>query len=295
MAQSKLTQNSARAPAPPIAARTSTKGTLVHSSLSSKRSMAKPLTTAVTLKAKTPVQRKTNGAPTGVQRALTVASKKSRVANPKKRQLTTELADAQNTSVESPKSVVARTMATSSTLHAIYGMEPWITQSMGEVDLCVLMDTLVQQGDAMKRGDLGKIELMLFNQAMTLQAMFTALSRRASMNIGEHMNAVDTYLRLALKTQSQCRTTLEALAEIKNPRPATFVKQANIANGPQQVNNGSGDPALAHGKSETTIQPNELLEAPKHGKWMDTGTTGKSIAGDSSLATVATVDGAADS
>jgi len=29
--------------------------------------------------------------------------------------------------------------------------------------------------------------------------------------------------------QSQCRTTLEALAEIKNPRAVAFLKQANIA------------------------------------------------------------------
>src|SRR5690606_26950893 len=46
------------------------------------------------------------------------------------------------------------------------------------------------------------------------------------------------YMRLALKAQSQCRTTLETLAAIKNP-PVVFAKQANIAHGPQQVNNGS--------------------------------------------------------
>jgi hypothetical protein len=39
------------------------------------------------------------------------------------------------------------------------------------------------------------------------------------------------------KPQAQCRATIEALAEIKNPRPVAFVKQANIAQGPQQVNN----------------------------------------------------------
>ena len=31
---------------------------------------------------------------------------------------------------------------------------------------------------------------------------------------------------------------MEALAEMKNPHPVAFVKQANIAHGPQQVNNG---------------------------------------------------------
>ena len=72
-------------------------------------------------------------------------------------------------------------------------------------------------------------------------------------------------MRLSLKAQAQCRVTVEALAEIKNPRPVAFVKQANISNGPQQVNNGApsetshnhaGAPAR-----ETQIEPSKLLEA----------------------------------
>ena len=46
-----------------------------------------------------------------------------------------------------------------------------------------------------------------------------------------HLQAAETYMRLALKSQSQCRTTVETLAEIKNPRQVAFVKQANIAGG----------------------------------------------------------------
>jgi hypothetical protein len=45
-------------------------------------------------------------------------------------------------------------------------------------------------------------------------------------------------MRLALKAQSQCRATLETLSAIKNP-PVVFARQANITNGPQQVNNGT--------------------------------------------------------
>jgi hypothetical protein len=41
-----------------------------------------------------------------------------------------------------------------------------------------------------------------------------------------------------VKGQAQCRATLEALAEIKNPGPVAFVEQANITNGAQQVKNG---------------------------------------------------------
>ena len=78
---------------------------------------------------------------------------------------------------------------------------------------------------------------MLIAQAHTLDELFNHLARRARHNLGEYLIAGETYLRLALKAQSQCRATLETLAQIKNPPSVAFVKQANIANGPQQVNN----------------------------------------------------------
>jgi hypothetical protein len=49
-------------------------------------------------------------------------------------------------------------------------------------------------------------------------------------------------MRLALKAQSQCRATIETLAEIKNPQPVAFVQQADVAHGPQQINNGPTAP-----------------------------------------------------
>ena len=214
---------------------------------------------------------------------------------PQEPKLKTKSADTEETPKESSSAIVARTMATSATVQAIYGMEPWVKQSQGDVDLAVLLDTLVAQNDAMTRGDMGKIELMLFNQSLTLQAMFTTLSRRAAMNVGEHMGAVDTYLRLALKAQSQCRSTLEALAEIKNPRPATFVKQANIANGPQQVNNGTparvNDPR-APARDISQNLPNELLtdERATHDTPMDTRCKAAASRSDSGMETVDTID-----
>ena len=72
-----------------------------------------------------------------------------------------------------------------------------------------------------------------------------------------------------MKAQSQARATWESLSKIKNPMGATFVRQANIANGPQQVNNGC-EPSRA-GNIEN--KPNELLES-EHGERLDTGTTG---------------------
>ena len=221
-----------------------------------------------------------------------MAKKTTRPQAPK---LKIKLADTEETPKESSSAIVARTMATSATVQAIYGMEPWVKQSQGDVDLGVLLDTLVAQNDAMTRGDMVKIELMLFNQSLTLQAMFTTLSRRAAMNVGEHMGAVDTYLRLALQAQSQCRSTLETLAEIKNPRPATFVKQANIANGPQQVNNGTpagvNDPR-APARDIPQNLPNELLtdERATHDTPMDTRSKAAASRSDSGMETVDRID-----
>ena len=142
----------------------------------------------------------------------------------------------------------------------------------------------------------GGIEAMLLCQAIALQAIFSKIALHAATQ--PTFRQQEASLRLALKAQAQSRATLEALNEVRNPRAVAFVRQTNVAHN-QQINNG-GDHGtagldIAHGKSETTIQPNEQLEAPKHGEWMDTRTTGKSIAGDSSLAAVATVDRAKDS
>jgi len=56
------------------------------------------------------------------------------------------------------------------------------------------------------------------------------------------MDNLDRYLKPALQAQSQCRSTWEALATIKHPPVMGYVRQANITNGPQQVNNVSTAP-----------------------------------------------------
>jgi hypothetical protein len=111
-----------------------------------------------------------------------------------------------------------------------------------------------------KSGDLSGMEAMLVAQATALDSIFTEMARRAAVNMGERLPALDTYMRLALKAQSQCRTTLESLAEIKTPRHVAFVKQANIAHGPQQINNGAlaGEP---HTHARNSIRSNELSGA----------------------------------
>ncbi len=42
-------------------------------------------------------------------------------------------------------------------------------------------------------------------------------------------------MRLAFKAQAQAAKTIQILAELKNP-PVVFARNANVVNGPQQVN-----------------------------------------------------------
>lgn len=76
---------------------------------------------------------------------------------------------------------------------------------------------------------------MLTIQAHTPDAIFNNLAKRA-INV-DYMDNLDRYLKPALRAQSQCRATWEALATIKNPLIMGYVGQANIPHGPQQVNN----------------------------------------------------------
>ena len=121
-----------------------------------------------------------------------------------------------------------------------------------------------------REGDMAGPEAMLVSQAMALNLVFTELARRSALNMGEYIEASERYLRLALKAQAQRRATIETLAAIKNP-PVVIARQANISNGPQQINNGQ--PPRAE-KFETA--PNELLES-EHGKRLDTGVAGASV------------------
>jgi len=155
----------------------------------------------------------------------------------------------------------------------------------GELDLTSLIVCLGEQTKECIDGDMSRAEEMLTTQAHTLDAIFNNLATRAINT--EYMKNLDAYLKLGLRAQSQCRATWEALSAIKNPPVMGYVHQANIANGPQQVNNGasSDEPRT----QENQNQQNELLEQ-KDGKRLDIGTTGKAGKADPAMATVGKID-----
>ena len=104
----------------------------------------------------------------------------------------------------------------SPTIQSAVAIEAW-SKFAGTVDLADLVDDLRERIKRVQGGDMQLVEAMLFGQAMTLETIFTSLARRATSQ--EYLKQFQAYLGMALKAQAQCRATLEALAEIKNPRP----------------------------------------------------------------------------
>ncbi|NMM08215.1 hypothetical protein [Polaromonas sp.] len=139
-----------------------------------------------------------------------------------------------------------------------------------DTDMGGLIERLRNTFTEVKGGDLHNLEAMLLGQATALQTIFTSLARRASTQ--DRLPQYQTFLGLALKAQAQSRATISALVNLKHPRQAMFVKQTNIAQGPQQVNNGDAPNgstpqnarACAHGK-EIEPEQNKLLDA-NHGQ-----------------------------
>jgi hypothetical protein len=181
----------------------------------------------------------------------------------------------------------AGTMATSGIFNAVGVIQPFQKNLAGEdVTADSILSALEVRLANVQAGDMTPVESMLLSQAISLQTIYASLARRAASQ--EYLKQYQTYLTLALKAQAQSRATLETLIELKQPRyAATFVKQANIAHGPQQVNNGAPSPA---GNSAT--EPNKLLEDTIH-EGLDIGAQAASGRGHQQLETVAAVNRAA--
>lgn len=71
------------------------------------------------------------------------------------------------------------------------------------------------------------------------------------------------------------------------------MRQANIAHGPQQVNNGPDKPRQAGSEAKSDCVQNKLLEQGDE-QWLDTGTPGASGEIDPAMAAMGEIDGAED-
>jgi hypothetical protein len=150
-----------------------------------------------------------------------------------------------------------------------------------KINVNALVDELGRQVSLVNEGNLIRVEGMLISQAHTLDALFADLLGRSRANMGEYINAAEKYMRLALKAQSQCRATLETLAEVKNPRPYIQNNRAEY----QQVNNSADSNSKTntrtHAHTEKSFSTNELLEDKTHEQeWLDTRTPTEAIRSD---------------
>jgi len=183
--------------------------------------------------------------------------------------------------------------AVKASLNAAYVVDAFNGNILGnDLEIPELVNALRDNMNMVSANDLVLIEAMLVGQATALQTIFTSLAKRASTQ--QQLRHYEAFLNLALKAQSQSRTTIQTLIDLKFPRQATFVKQANIANGPQQVNNAThAAPSIGAPESraqEIPNSPNKLLEASTHeGIRLDTRTAAAPSRSDSHLETVAAV------
>ena len=157
-----------------------------------------------------------------------------------------------------------------------------------QVDMEYAREVIGQGIDEVKKGDLSKLEEMLYSQAVALNMMFSNLSRRASLQTNVDIKA--TLTNLCFKAQNQSRNTIQTLINLKQPSQTSFIKQANIAHGHQQINNG-----VAQSSPENlSNQTNELLEV-QDGKWLDRGKKAETEGVNSELETMGEIHGGENS
>ena len=163
--------------------------------------------------------------------------------------------------------------------------QAFIKDMLPENDLVALAEALQANIKDVQAGDMASMEAMLVGQAQALQSIFVSLGRRAVAQT--QLKHYGMYLTLALKAQSQSRATIQALTELKYPKQISFVKQANISHGNQQVNNGTNTHVRTHAR-ENTNQPNELLEVNHGCEKMDNRATQTTIPQGKAMETVGT-------
>ena len=112
--------------------------------------------------------------------------------------------------------------------------ESYLDKEIEYADVLDVINDITQQ--LTQENTLEYAERLLMSQGMALNNLFVSLVKKAETE-DTNIKRFETFMRLALKSQSQCRATLETLAAVKNP-PVVFANTANIAQN-QQINNGT--------------------------------------------------------
>lgn len=148
----------------------------------------------------------------------TKKKQKSSTAIPKQEQASPEqkqaFVDGHKFSVESPEWAAAQTIG-----WTLYGKQLYSSDKA-----FALLPTLTDSAAQVRKGDLLEAERILLSQAEVLQAFFNRTLGLAAFMM-DKPETCERYASLAFRAQEQCRKTLVALAELKNPKkPTQFIK-----------------------------------------------------------------------
>lgn len=173
---------------------------------------------------------------------------------------------------------------------AIHEGQHTIDPATGErhtgVDVSALTDALRESSRLALAPGAGTeaMERHLWASAMLLQnlaVVWTTYATRA-----ECTEQLDLYARLALKAQNQQRQTLRTLAEIRNPRRATFIRQQNQAVNQQVFNS----PVAAETGKIRDLTTSEVLGLGVDDERVDFRAPTLAVGHDANLATVGAFD-----
>ena len=175
----------------------------------------------------------------------------------------------------------AEVILTSTNINTVTAVNYVSNAISGEISMTDAVAVIKDKVAAVNNGNMQALEGTLTAQIVSLDTIFNSLALKSRNS--DTMSKMEPYLRLALKAQAQCVRSIEVLSNLKNP-PIVYAKQANIANGNQQVNNGTMTPSSHAGK--IINQPNELLEDKNGSTTMDTRTAKRTRQKDKAMATL---------
>jgi hypothetical protein len=153
-------------------------------------------------------------------------------------------------------------------------------------------DQLVAITGEAAAGSLRRSEELLMAQAVTLDAMFHTLARRARPNLDQAPEYAETVLRLALRAQSQSRATLETLGVLLQPSTAAFVRQGDGSTA--QINVGAPSPPPFDTGAREAYLPTEQSGDQRHELLPDAQASTAPGRADPTLAPVGALDRATD-
>jgi len=176
----------------------------------------------------------------------------------KKQGKTKQKVDAQKLRAHVTRSYLTASQSSANAILALT-REVEIGEGIKGFDYATLVSELMEQNNAVFEGDLRRVEAMLLDQSHVLQSLFVFFTQK--MARAEYMDTLETYSRIALKAQNQCRQTLATLVELKNPKRATFIKQQNNAVN-QQINQQQENPKNSHESANKLLKevPSERLD-----------------------------------